>query len=164
MRSMREAMMDVGLQWSEKKCAVVHEKRGCLSENSEGMKIGDSELTQSLKHGSFYKFLPVMENFKQEDQLVLKGAAKVFLQRMSVRLSGLSLCPSIMKCWHLTGSHCPSCNIWCLDSSLANIIACWPTTTRQRGKKGDHPERRKTPLWDQQNWCTSLGNSKEETL
>ena len=101
---------------------------------------------------------------KQEDQLVLKGAAKVFLQRMSVRLSGLSLCPSIMKCWHLTGSHCPSCNIWCLDSSLANIIACWPTTTRQRGKKGDHPERRKTPLWDQQNWCTSLGNSKEEAL
>ena len=42
------------------------------------LKIGDSELTQSLKQGSFYKFLAVTENFKQEDQLVLKGAAKVF--------------------------------------------------------------------------------------
>ena len=63
-----------------------------------------------MKQGSFYKFLAVMENFKQEDQLVLKGAAKVFLQRMSVRLPGPSLFLTIIKCWHLTGSHCPSCN------------------------------------------------------
>ena len=43
-----------------------------------------SELIQSSKQGSFYKFLAVMENIKQEDHLVLKGAAKVLLQRMSV--------------------------------------------------------------------------------
>ena len=43
-----------------------------------------SELIQNLKQGSFFKFMAVMENINQEDHLVLKGAAKVLLQGMSV--------------------------------------------------------------------------------
>ena len=49
-----------------------------------GVKIGDSGLRQSLKPGSFDKFLAVMENIKQEDHLVLQGVTKVFLPRISV--------------------------------------------------------------------------------
>ena len=33
---------------------------------------------------SQYKFLGVLENFRQEDNLVLENAARVYLQRMSV--------------------------------------------------------------------------------
>ena len=76
-------MEDVGLQWNERKCAVVHVKRGCLQESSD-MRCGEQELVKSLKEDSQYKFLGVLENIRQEDNLALENAARVYLQRMSV--------------------------------------------------------------------------------
>ena len=76
-------MEDAGLQWIEKKCAVVHVKRGYLQESSH-TKCGDQDLVKSLKEDSQYKFLGVLENIRQEDNLALENAARVYLQRMSV--------------------------------------------------------------------------------
>ena len=48
------------------------------------IEVGESEVITSLKEGTSYKFLGVTENVKQEDSQVLKCAAKIYLQRMSV--------------------------------------------------------------------------------
>ena len=63
-----DAMEDIGLQWNKKKCAVAHAKKGCLV-RSEGMKIGPVEAIESLKEGTHYKSLGVLENIRQEDNL-----------------------------------------------------------------------------------------------
>ena len=76
-------MEDVGLQWNERKCVVVHVKRGCLQESSD-MRCGEQELVKCLKEDCQYKFLGVLENIRQEDNLALDNAARVYLQRMSV--------------------------------------------------------------------------------
>ena len=46
--------------------------------------MDESTVIASLKEGTQYKFLGVLENLKQDDKLALKVAAKVFLRRMSV--------------------------------------------------------------------------------
>ena len=46
--------------------------------------MDESTVITSLKEGTQYKFLGVLENLKQDDKLALKVAAKVFLRRMSV--------------------------------------------------------------------------------
>ena len=51
----RDALMYVGLQWNKTKCVLVHVNRGCLSQTSDGVKIGDSGLRKSLKPASFDK-------------------------------------------------------------------------------------------------------------
>ena len=58
-------------------------KRGCLQE-SPGTRCGEQELVKSLEEDSQYKFLGVLENIRQEDNLALENAAKVYLQRLSV--------------------------------------------------------------------------------
>ena len=84
LRSTKSAMADAGLQWNERKSAVTHVKRGGLDTRSAEIEVGESEVITSLKEGTYYKFLGVTENVKQEDSQVLKCAAKVYLQRMSV--------------------------------------------------------------------------------
>ena len=84
LRSTKSAMADAGLQWNERKCAVTHVKRGGLDTKSAEIEVEESEVITSLKEGTYYKFLGFMENVKQEDSQVLKCAAKVYLQRMSV--------------------------------------------------------------------------------
>ena len=41
-------------------------------------------MIESLKEGSQYKFLGVLENVNHEDNLVLQNAEKVYLDRLSV--------------------------------------------------------------------------------
>ena len=62
---------------------VVHVKRGCLQESPDE-RCGEQELVKSLKEDSQGKFLGVLENIRQEDNLALENAARVYLQRMSV--------------------------------------------------------------------------------
>ena len=81
-----DAMEDTGLHWNKKKCALAHVKKGCLV-RSEGMKIGPVEVIESLKEGTHYKFLGVLENIRQEGNLTLDSATKVYQQRLSVILS-----------------------------------------------------------------------------
>ena len=81
-----DTMEDMGLHWNKKKCAVANVKKGCLV-RSEGMKvegIGPVEVIESLKEGTHYKFLGVLENIRQEDNLTLDSAAKVYQQRLSI--------------------------------------------------------------------------------
>ena len=71
-------------------CDCPH-KRGVLDSRPNSTHVGESLIIESLKDGQYYKFLGVLENYKQEDSLVLWGASKLFLQRLSVvRSSTLS--------------------------------------------------------------------------
>ena len=84
MAAVRGAMKDIGLEWNERKCSVAHVKRGTL-EPEESESAGDSEReVKSLSEGSHYKFLGVMENTKQDDDLSLQIAGKAYLQRLSL--------------------------------------------------------------------------------
>ena len=82
----KNGMESTGLKWNEKKCAVVHVKRGQVEQGSEqtDMKIADLKRIKSLDQHNTYKFLGVFENTKQEDRQVLEVAAKTYLQRLSI--------------------------------------------------------------------------------
>ena len=84
MKSTQTAMKDMGLRWNSKKCSVLHVKRGVQQEDNNSIKLDESFVIQSLKQQSHYKFLRVLENIKQEDQLALECASKEYLKRLSV--------------------------------------------------------------------------------
>ena len=77
-------MADIGLNFNEKKCAIAHAKREVLDSHPNSTHVGESEIIENLKEGENYKCLKVLENSRQEDTLVLGGASKLFLQRLSV--------------------------------------------------------------------------------
>ena len=84
MAAVRGAMEDIGLEWNERKCSVAHVTRGTLQpEESESAGDSEREVSNSLAEGSHYKFLGVMENTKQDDDLSLQIAGKAYLQRLS---------------------------------------------------------------------------------
>lgn len=81
MQDTRDTIKDIGPHWNEKRFAVAQVKQGCLQE-SERMKVGESKMIDSLKNGSNNKSLKVLENIRQEENLVLKNAEKVYLKRL----------------------------------------------------------------------------------
>ena len=80
----KNGMESTGLKWNEKKCAVIHVKRGQVEQGSGDMKIADLKPIESLDHYNTYNFLGVFENTKQEDRQVVEAAAKTYLQRLSI--------------------------------------------------------------------------------
>ena len=48
------------------------------------MKVGESKVIESFNDGSYYSFLAVLENIRQEDNLVLEHAERVYFKRLSV--------------------------------------------------------------------------------
>lgn len=78
LKSTKSAMEDIGLQWNPKKCSTIHVRKGVQVQDSLGIKMDESTVITSLKEGTQYKFLGVLENLKQDDKLALKIAAKVF--------------------------------------------------------------------------------------
>ena len=83
MRTVKGGMDCIGLRWNEKKCAVVHVKRGCVKQ-TENMEIDELKSIKSLGEESTYKFLGVLENSKQEDKLVLENTSKEYLRRLAI--------------------------------------------------------------------------------
>ena len=53
-------------------------------EKSDESTIREADVIQSLKEGSQYKFLGVLENVNHEDSLVLQNAENVYVERLSV--------------------------------------------------------------------------------
>ena len=82
MRTVKGGMDYIGLKWNEKKCVVVHVKRGCVKQ-TENMEIDELKSIRSLGE-STYKFLGVLENSKQEDKLFLENALKEYLCRLVI--------------------------------------------------------------------------------
>ena len=60
---------------------MVHVKKGCVKQ-TENMEIDGLMLIKSLGEESTYKLLGVLENYKQEDKLVLENASKEYLRRL----------------------------------------------------------------------------------
>ena len=79
----KNGIESTSLKWNEKKCAVIHVKRGQVEQGSGDMKIADLNPIKSLDHNA-YKFLGIFENTKQEDKQVLEATAKTYLQRLSI--------------------------------------------------------------------------------
>ena len=85
MAAVRGVMKDIGLDWNERKCSVAHVKRGMLEpEESESAGDSEREVFKSLAEGSHCKFLGVMENSTQDDDLSLQIAGKAYLQHLSL--------------------------------------------------------------------------------
>ena len=80
----KNGMESTGLKWNEKKCAVIHVKRGQVEQGSGDMKVADLKPIKCLDQHNTYKFLGVFENTKQEDKQVLEAAGKTYLQRLSI--------------------------------------------------------------------------------
>ena len=80
----KNEMESTGLKWNEKRCAVIHVKRGQVEQGSGDMKIADLKPIKSLDRHNTYNLLGVSENTKQEDKQVLEAAAKTYLQWLSI--------------------------------------------------------------------------------
>ena len=80
----KNEMESTSLKWNEKKCAVMHVKRGQIEQGNGDMKIADLKPIKYLDQHNTYKFLDVFENTKQEDKQVLEATAKTYLQRLSI--------------------------------------------------------------------------------
>ena len=62
----KNGMESTGLKWNEKKCAVIHVKRGQVEQGSGDRKTADLKPIKSLDQHNTYKFLGVFESTKQE--------------------------------------------------------------------------------------------------
>ena len=62
-------MQDIGLEWNPKKCSVVNVKRGVKVADEQGMTFDESTVVKCLEEGSQYKFLGVLENTRQENEV-----------------------------------------------------------------------------------------------
>ena len=58
MKTVKEAMGDVSLEWNEKKCSTAHVRRSSLDNSLEGTAIGERQVIENLKKGETYKFFP----------------------------------------------------------------------------------------------------------
>ena len=65
-------MQDIGLHWNQKKCSVVHVKRGAQVLDESGMRMDETTI------------LGVLENVRQDERLALACAAKEYLRRISI--------------------------------------------------------------------------------
>ena len=63
------------MKWNEKKCAVIHVKRGQVEQGSGDMKIADLKPIKSLDQHNTYKFLGVFENkyWKPQERPTYRG-------------------------------------------------------------------------------------------
>jgi len=84
MTVVKDGMESIGLKWNEKKCAVVHMKKGQLEQGEGDMTIADFRPIKNLSKDNTNKFLGVSENTKQEDKQVLEVASKTYLQKLSI--------------------------------------------------------------------------------
>lgn len=84
MSDVKQQMEDAGLEWNEKKCSVVHMKRGKLQSTGGDILIDDDMLVKALVNGEFYKFLGVPEADRQEVDKFMQRLTKELTQRVSV--------------------------------------------------------------------------------
>ena len=82
LRTTKDALIDIGLEWNSKKSSVANIKRGKCVQGSHA-KVGEEKVIKHLEEGTTYQFLRALESVKQEDKLTLECAAKIYL-RMSV--------------------------------------------------------------------------------
>ena len=83
LKTAKEAMEDVDLQWNPKKCNVLNVRRGVPVDVPEGFKSGEMVIG-SLKGDAAYRFLGAPERLLQEEKLALQRTTKTYLQRLSV--------------------------------------------------------------------------------
>ena len=79
----KTVMENLGPQWNQKTCNVLHARRGVVSETSNGFTDGQAAIN-CLKKDAQYRFLGTPERLLQEKKLVLEIAARAYLQRLSV--------------------------------------------------------------------------------
>ena len=84
MKSVKAAMKNDGLQWTPKRCAVTHARRGVLFANSADVKVGGNAKIPNLEEGQVFKFLAVLDCLRQVENLALWCAAKEYFRRMSL--------------------------------------------------------------------------------
>ena len=73
-------------------CVVNHVRKGKQVEHAANLKLDEATLVEKLKTGTKYKFLSVRESVMEDEKLALTGAAKTYLQRLSINWTSLMSC------------------------------------------------------------------------
>ena len=84
LKETRGAMQDIGLHWNQKRCSVVHVKKGAQVLDESGVRMEERTTTKALREGKHYKFLGVLENVRHNERLALACAAKEYLRRIFI--------------------------------------------------------------------------------
>ena len=82
--STQEALKDIGLDLNPKKCSVANVKGGKQVFDGAKVNLEGTMAIASLKEGEHCKFWDVSKSLKQEDTMVLRIAAKKYVQRVPV--------------------------------------------------------------------------------
>ena len=103
--------------------------------------MDESTVITSLKEGTQYKFLGVLENLKQDDKLALKVASKVFLWEDVCDL--VKPFVRFQSCNCLKSVRAPRHELPHVDAELAHHRA---QENRQRSSQNHHRKRWKTSI------------------
>ena len=102
-------------------------KKGNVKWDTESMCVGDEKSVDSLKQGSHYNFLGIMENIKQDDTLVLEIVGKTYIQRLSLiwssPLSDYNQFAMPVHTYLMTTQCWPIMALKKLDSELRKVIS-----------------------------------------
>ena len=104
-------MQDIGLHWNQKKCSVVHVKRGVQVLDKSGMRMDETTTITALGEGKHYKFLGVLENVRQDERMALACAAKIIYA--GYLLYGPAPCLIVTVYRQLISMHSRSCGTKC---------------------------------------------------
>lgn len=99
LESLREMMKHAGLEWNEKKCKVLHIRRGVLKPETGDIVMSDGFTLKSLNHEESYRFLGVPESNLHNLESLVESITKRIHQRANVVWSSpLSDYNKIMAC------------------------------------------------------------------
>ena len=105
-------MQDIGLHyWNQKKCSVVHVKRGAQVLDESGMRMDEKTTITALGEGKHSKFLGVLENVQQDERMALACAAKSIYA--GYLLYGPAPCLIVTVHRQLTSMHSRCCGTYC---------------------------------------------------
>ena len=81
--TIKSMFTDIGFEWGLQKCAAVEVNRGKLTEGGN-LTLSKKESIQIMSKDDHYKFLGMVENSKQLDELITQTLSQEYIHRLSV--------------------------------------------------------------------------------
>ena len=81
--TIKSMFRDIGFEWGLQKCAAVEVNRGKLTEGGN-LTVSKEESIQIMSKHDYYKFLGMVENSKQLDELIMQTLSQEYIRRLSV--------------------------------------------------------------------------------
>ena len=81
--TIKSMLRDIGFEWGLQKCAVVEVNRGKLT-GGGNLTVSKEESIQIMSKDDHYKFLGMVQNSKQLDELITQTLSQEYIRRLSV--------------------------------------------------------------------------------